>query len=153
MSSISVLVVCILIYIERAPSHAKTFSQWVHWCGLSPVCVCVFIWYIRSLSAQKPSHNDWTDVVLLCVYHHMLCKIIFNCKIFSQCLPWYGSSPVCIMKWYFKWIPHIYDVLLLRCQLNLGNGWWCQRRIATIPYKEVNVVIHTPFGTSMLAHC
>ena len=90
---------------------------------------------------------------LLCVYHHMLCKIIFNCKTFSQCLPWYGSSPVCIMKWYFKWIPRIYDVRLLRCQLNLGNGWWCQRRIATIPYKEVNVVIYTPFGLSMLEHC
>ena len=107
-----------------------------------------------------------------CVYLHMHYKCIFPCKnlLTGSALVWsipfvkssliaksshnaYSNMvppPVCIMKWYFKWIPHIYDVLLLRCQLNLGNGWWCQRRIATIPYKEVNVVIHTPFGTPML---
>ena len=49
-------------------------------------CVSSYDYNIRSLSAQKPSHNNCTDVVLICVYHHIFCKIIFNCKTFSQCL-------------------------------------------------------------------
>ena len=72
--------VCILIYITRVPSHANTFSQWVHWCVLSPVCI--YIWYIGSLLSTK-AISEWLQGCgsPMCVsWYDLNVKIIFNWK-------------------------------------------------------------------------
>ena len=134
--------------------HEKGLSQWLHWNGLSPVCVH---WYICRLKfcekclSQRLHWNYFSSVwVILCI----TIKVVPE-KALQQRLYWNGFSPVWVI-WCFprsKAFWRLNKRVLLEKSLSQWLHWWhTLERSQAISVNEIKLSQTVVIFTSIWWH-
>ena len=89
--------------ILKIPFWTKVLSHWLHWYGLSPVCMV--IWHVICPFHEKDflHWGHWYDFSPLYLIMCFVRAILFVNALSHWLHSWYVSSPVCSLIRYVKW--------------------------------------------------